>query len=285
MGRLQSQLMDSPAQPQSTLDTLRSVEFRLGLKGYNVDEVDEYLEKAAVEADALNEQLRQATERLRQASERIAQLEESRQEAAPQIVQADPIADETLQRTLLLAQKFVDQTKRESESEATEIVSRAEELARSTIAQAEERARQLTTDAERRLRDEVTRLEAMRAQLASDVENMARHLEAERNRLRGALGDILKWVEDNVQPANSLMAMRSKSGASDASRGLTTGGAPAPSSGTSRPAPASPASNPSTTAVTDVTSTHTPDPRADSATQVLDLRGGGSGVPGSGPGS
>ena len=53
--------MDNP-QPtqsnQSLLDSLRTVEFRLGLKGYNVDEVDEYLEKAAVEAEHLLEQVR-----------------------------------------------------------------------------------------------------------------------------------------------------------------------------------------------------------------------------------
>ena len=38
--------MDNSQSPTSTLDTLRTVEFRLGLKGYNVDEVDEYLDKA-----------------------------------------------------------------------------------------------------------------------------------------------------------------------------------------------------------------------------------------------
>jgi hypothetical protein len=32
------------------------------------------------------------------------------------------------------------------------------------------------------------------------VETMSRHLESERNRLRTALGDILRWVDQNVQP-------------------------------------------------------------------------------------
>ena len=40
---------------------------------------------------------------------------------------------------------------------------------------------------------------------------MARHLESERNRLRGALSEILKWVDENVQPANSLMGVKPKS--------------------------------------------------------------------------
>jgi cell division initiation protein len=207
--------MDSPAPSQSTLETLRTVEFRLGLKGYNVDEVDEYLEKAAVEAEAMLEQLRQASERLRQASDRIAQLEEAaRQEPLPQpqpapvVVAADPMADETLQRTLVLAQRFVDQTKRESEAEAAEIVAQAENRARAMLGQAEERARHMATESEQRLREEVSRLEGLRTQLAGDVETMARHLDTERNRLRGALSEMLKWIDDNVQPAASLTALR-----------------------------------------------------------------------------
>jgi DivIVA domain-containing protein len=203
--------MDSSQSASSTLDTLRTVEFRLGLKGYNVDEVDEYLDKAAQEAEALQEHVRQLNERLRQASDRIVQLESERRreptetQVVPAVVAQAPepvetgLNDETLQRTLLLAQKFVDQTKRDSEAEAAAIV-----------AQAEQRAREIQAEAEHGLRDDVARLEASRTQLAADVESMARHLESERNRLRGALSEILKWVDENVQPAKSLMGVRPK---------------------------------------------------------------------------
>jgi DivIVA domain-containing protein len=203
--------MDNSQSSSSTLDTLRTVEFRLGLKGYNVDEVDEYLDKAAQEAEALQEHVRQLNERLRQASDRIAQLETERRsepaetQAVPVVAEVAPdpveagLNDETLQRTLLLAQRFVDQTKRESEAEAAAI-----------IAQAEQKASELQTEAEQNLRNDVARLEASRTQLAADVESMARHLESERNRLRAALSDILKWVDENVQPANSLMGVRPK---------------------------------------------------------------------------
>ena len=67
--------MEAMDPSQSALDSLRTVEFRETLKGYHRDDVDEYLEKAAVEAEGLQEQLRQGGERLRQAAERIAQLE------------------------------------------------------------------------------------------------------------------------------------------------------------------------------------------------------------------
>ena len=61
----------------------------------------------------------------------------------------------------------------------------------------------------------MTRLEATRTELATDVETMARHLDSERNRLRGALSEILKWVDENVQPANSLMGVKPKAQAGE----------------------------------------------------------------------
>ena len=216
--------MDNSQASASILDTLRTVEFRLGLKGYNVDEVDEYLDKAAQEAEGLQEHVRQLNERLRQASERIAQLEREKRSAPAAVADegegaaaadAAALSDETLQRTLILAQKFVDQTKRESEAEAATIVSQAEEKARTAIAEAEATAAQLQAESHQKLREEVTRLEATRTDLAADVETMARHLDSERNRLRGALTEILTWVDENVQPANSLMGVKPKAKAGD----------------------------------------------------------------------
>src|SRR5208283_281220 len=93
---------------QSALDSLRTVEFRETLKGYHRDDVDEYLEKAAVEAEGLQEQHRQLSERLRQASERIAQLEEAIEaRPEPSTASADALLqDDTLQRTFVAAQQF-----------------------------------------------------------------------------------------------------------------------------------------------------------------------------------
>ncbi len=81
----------------------------------------------------------------------------------------------------------------------------------------------MQAESNKKLRDEVTRLESTRTELATDVESMARHLESERNRLRGALSDILKWVDENVQPANSLMGVRPKAAALGLGRGRGRG--------------------------------------------------------------
>ena len=177
---------------QSALDSLRTVEFRETLKGYHRDDVDEYLEKAAVEAEGLQEQLRQSNERLRKAAETIAQLETelaAKPEApAPPPAPAEPVvADDTLQRTLVLAQKFVDETKADAEAQAARV-----------IAEAEAEARKLQVESEQRLREEIARLESNRSQLSNEVDTMARQLESERERLRSALAEMLSWVDGNL---------------------------------------------------------------------------------------
>jgi DivIVA domain-containing protein len=197
--------MDNPAAPKSVLETLRTVEFRLGLRGYDVDEVDDYLEKVAVEADAVQEQLRLMTDRLRQAAERIGQLESTKSAAPAEAESAEQLeassaaaaATDSLQRTLEMAQRFVDQTKRESEDEAAKVV-----------AEAHEQARRLQSEAEQRYKADLSRLEGLKTKLTSDVEEMARQLETERTRLRSSLSEMIKWVEDNVQPGAAIMALR-----------------------------------------------------------------------------
>jgi cell division initiation protein len=183
---------------QSALDSLRTVEFRETLKGYHRDDVDEYLEKAAVEAEGMQEQLRQSTERLRKAAETIAQLE-TELAAKPEVPVAPPapaaapvVADDTLQRTLVLAQKFVDETKADAEAQAARV-----------IADAESQARKVQAESEQRLREEIARLESNRSHLSHEVETMARQLETERDRLRSALSEMLTWVDGSLGAGSS----------------------------------------------------------------------------------
>jgi DivIVA domain-containing protein len=213
---------------QSSLDSLRTVEFRETLKGYHRDDVDEYLEKAAVEAEGLQEQLRQSGERLRQAAEHISQLEAALAEK-PAPPPAEPaVADDTLQRTLLLAQKFVDETKADSEAQAIRIIAEADTKARQMTEQAQTKASQIAAESEQRLRDEINRLEESRTTLTHEVESMSRHLESERNRLRTALGDILRWVDENVQPVTTQVADTPKPAQPDTGAGEPPPAAPSP---------------------------------------------------------
>ena len=197
--------MQSANQPGAALDSLRTVEFRQTLRGYHIDDVDEYLERVAVEVEALQEQLRQAGERMRQATDRIAQLE---QQPRPQVQpsQSATSTEESLQRTLMLAQKFVDQTQAEAEVQARTLVDEAQQKATTLVADAEERAKAVAEESERRVRDEVNRLESLRTKLAGDVEAITRHLDTERTRLRAVLGEMLHWIDENIQPGATLSA-------------------------------------------------------------------------------
>jgi DivIVA domain-containing protein len=224
----------------SALESLRTVEFRQTLRGYHIDDVDEYLERVAVEAEGLQEQLRQAHERVRQATERITQLESNRQGAPSAAPAPPPAADaaagnESLQRTLALAQKFVEQTEAEAKAQATATVEEAERRARSLVEEAEQRARAMAEESEKRLRDEVARLEALRGKLAGDVETISRHLDAERARLRGALGEMLHWIDETLQPSATLKPTSSSGSGDDRPREqasvATPAAAGAPSAG------------------------------------------------------
>jgi len=193
----------SSSQEMPALDSLRTVEFRQTLRGYHIDDVDEYLERVAVEADALREQMRQTADRLRQATDRIVALESRPGDAsAPEAMAAAAprAAEDSLQRTLVLAQKFVEQTEAEARDQARTVVEEAHQRARDMVAEAEQRARAMADESEKRLREEVTRLEGQRTKLAGDVEAISRYLDTERARLRGVLADMLHWVEETVQP-------------------------------------------------------------------------------------
>jgi DivIVA domain-containing protein len=221
--------MDRPpsSNQASSLDSLRTVEFRQTLRGYHIDDVDEYLERVAVEADALQEQLRAGNERLKQAAERIAQLEQlAKERPQPQPEpQPDiqPMADDSLQRTLILAQKFVDQTQAEARAQARQMVAQAEARAQTMVSEAEAKARSLAEDSEHQVREEVSRLEALRSQLSGDVEMLARHLDGERNRIQSVLAGMVSWIDEHLQPSSGLMATAE---ATVASEPASVGGEP-----------------------------------------------------------
>ena len=86
--------MDSTDNSTSALDSIDTVAFKVGLKGYNVDEVDEFLERLSVEVRQLKDLAQQQRQQLRQAAERINQLD-TRGATGPVPVAAAPVARRT----------------------------------------------------------------------------------------------------------------------------------------------------------------------------------------------
>lgn len=110
-----------------TPKAFRDVQFREKLRGgYHPEDVDDFLEQAAVGVEALLDRLQQATERALRAEQAASESNAS---------------DETLKRMLLMAQRTVDQAVKESHDEADHLLAEARKQADALLADAEERGR------------------------------------------------------------------------------------------------------------------------------------------------
>src|ERR687894_392166 len=99
-----------------TARVLHDAEFREAKRGgYNTQDVDEFLERLAVAIDRQDAQLREARQRVAAAEARIAEAERRAEEAELRSVSGGGEADETLKRTLVLAQRTADAAIREAE--------------------------------------------------------------------------------------------------------------------------------------------------------------------------
>jgi DivIVA domain-containing protein len=199
--------MDSSENAHSALDAIDSVAFKVGLKGYNVDEVDEFLERLSAEVHQMKELVHQQRQQLRQAAERINQLD-SRDGSAPALApQAAPAhaprmvtvsGAEQVTAMIAMAQQFIEQAQGEAEAKAREMTTSAQERAREIVAEARSRAE-----------DEVNRLNGLKQRLSEDVETLSRQLETERKRLGSALAEFSRWVESSLQVGGARAASSS----------------------------------------------------------------------------
>lgn len=163
--------------------TLREVEFREQLRGYHKDDVDDFLERVAAGLETL-------LDRLREANDRVNRLENR---AADRIDD-----DDTLKRTLILAQRTADLAIQEAQEAAARTTGAAEEEARSLLARAEAQANQMLEQAELQLREDVDRLQGAREQMLGELEELGRWMDGERERLRTSLGAALAHIEDAI---------------------------------------------------------------------------------------
>jgi DivIVA domain-containing protein len=163
---------------QVTPRELRDMEIREGFRGYNRDEVDELLERAATTIEELQE-------RIRKLSNRLTELEA----APPRPAQRE--AEETIHRTLLLAQRAADDAVAEAKAEAARLVEEARRQADALLADAETGARRVAEDERRRLEQEVLDLATRREALLADAEALERFTAEYRERVRRLLQEDL----------------------------------------------------------------------------------------------
>jgi DivIVA domain-containing protein len=191
-----------------TAQVLHDVEFREAKRGgYSTQDVDEFLERLAVAVERQDAQLREARARVAAAENRLAEAERRTEEAELRSVGGGGDADETLKRTLVLAQRTADAAIREAEERAARLVASAEDESARMLAdahdatarvhaEAEEEARRAHHEARSRVLAELQELEGSRELLRADVELLERHIEVQRERLRLAIHSLHAIVED-----------------------------------------------------------------------------------------
>lgn len=177
--------------------TLREVEFREKMRGYHPEDVDQFLEQVAAGIEILQDRLRQAVERAQRAESAAAE---------------SGGADETLRKTLVLAQRTADMAVQEAREQAARILASAEQQAQSVLTEAEERGRQTLEETIAECKAELGRLESSRTQAQQDVDSLQRWLDEHKEHLRDALTEAMAavdragvlWPAPNTRPVEGV---------------------------------------------------------------------------------
>lgn len=147
---------------------LRDLEIKESLRGYNRDEVNDLLERAAATIEENESRIGSLSERLALAESSAGRSRES---------------EDVLNRTLLLAQRAADEAREEATRDARRLVDDAEARAARIVADAESDARERAAGERERLAQEIGVLAAERDAVRADLER----LEVEAAERRAAL--------------------------------------------------------------------------------------------------
>lgn len=163
---------------------LRDVEIREAFRGYNRDEVNDLLERAAAAIEALNERTRVLGERLANGQAESGRGRET---------------EDMLHRTLLLAQRASDEAIAEAEEKARAMLEDAESRSAKTLADAAIEARRTTESERRRLEQEIKELQNRRDALSTNVDGLENFESDYRTRLVSAIESDLHAIERDLQ--------------------------------------------------------------------------------------
>jgi DivIVA domain-containing protein len=219
---------------------LRDVEIRESLRGYNRDEVNDLLERAAGTIEATAERLQQLTERLASAQSEAGRTRET---------------EDVLHRTLLLAQRAADEAVAEATAKARQLLDDADIQSRRLVAEGESDARRKGEAERRRLEEEILDLAGRRESLLADVEALTRFETEYRERMARALEADLSALRSRPttapgtrpEPSEIEMPSGNQAGARQDTAAAASAPKPAPAPPTvipPAPAPAGPPAMP-----------------------------------------
>lgn len=216
---------------------LTDVKFDERRKGYDPEQVDNFLERVSGAVAQLQDKLREATSRAEEADAKVADAKRAQQVAEAQVdklkadlvrtqampavsvetdaadpgVGAETVAEEAT-NVLLMAQKAADATAAEAKQQAMTTISDARAKAASIVAEAESQAERTMAEARRQsselldaqsaaVLEEARSLEDTRDRLIQDVDLLHGHFDAQRDQLRRHVEKLLQVLDAGAEEA------------------------------------------------------------------------------------
>jgi cell division initiation protein len=165
--------------PKELLDN----DIREAWRGYNREDVEALLEKAAATIEGLGEKVKQLNDRVRAAETDMSHGKET---------------EDMLHRTLLLAQRTADEAVTEAQTRARQLLEDAENKSRALVTEAEASARRISADERTRLENEILDLASRREALTGDVDALEQYESEYRGRLQRALESDLEILKQQT---------------------------------------------------------------------------------------
>jgi len=177
-----------------TPQEIQSKQFHVRMRGFDVDEVDKFLEKIAEEFLVLSLEHKQAFERIDSLEKEIANYRNKEQAFQTAILTAQKISDEMQERS----RRESEETLKNARQEAAELTARSREESETTLLRARQEAVSIKEQAESKSREMVASLDAKMVTLTAEVNRLVTIKEAITADLRRLLEDYLTNLEEGL---------------------------------------------------------------------------------------
>lgn len=177
-----------------TPQEIQSKQFHVRLRGFDVDEVDKFLEKISEEFLVLSLEHKQAFERIDTLEKEIANFRNKEQGFQNAILSAQRISDEMQERS----RRESEETLRNARQEAAELEAKSREEAETTLFRAGMEAETIKELAESKSREMVENLGAKMVSLTTEINRLVTIKEGITSDLRRLLEDYLSHLEEGL---------------------------------------------------------------------------------------
>lgn len=169
--------------------------FPTKMRGYNQDEVDDFLDLVVRDYEELTQRNRELEKAVKHSEEKLEYFNELK---------------DALNQSIIVAQDTADKVKTSASKESEVIVTSAQNKADELVANAEKRAHRLTTDAEEKARKILTDATEKARQLATETEDLKKKTRVFHQRISLMLESQLEQVkspewDEILQPFSSYV--------------------------------------------------------------------------------